>query len=225
MNVIPNVLAARYASPELVRLWSPEHKIVLERRLWLAVLRAQRELGVDVPDGVVDRLRAGRRPGGPRLDRRPRAGHPARREGADRGVQRPRRARARAQGPDQPRPHRERRAAADPAVAGAHPGPVGGGARPAGPARRRARRAGDGRAQPQRRRAGHHAGQAVRLGGRRDAGRVRPAGGAAGPLPAARHQGSDGHRAGHARPARRRRGQAGRAGAPGRARTWGSPPR
>ena len=51
---IPNVLAARYASPELVRLWSPEHKIVLERRLWIAVLRAQAELGVDVPDGVVD---------------------------------------------------------------------------------------------------------------------------------------------------------------------------
>ena len=34
-------------------LWSAEHKIVLERRLWLAVLRAQPELGVDVPDGVV----------------------------------------------------------------------------------------------------------------------------------------------------------------------------
>jgi adenylosuccinate lyase len=52
--VIPNVLAARYASLELVRLWSPAYKIVLERRLWLAVLRAQRELGVDVPDGVID---------------------------------------------------------------------------------------------------------------------------------------------------------------------------
>jgi adenylosuccinate lyase len=47
--VIPNVLAARYASPELVRLWSPEYKIVLERRLWIAVLHAQRDLGVDVP--------------------------------------------------------------------------------------------------------------------------------------------------------------------------------
>jgi len=47
--VIPNVLAARYASPELVRLWSPEHKVVLERQLWVAVLRAQRDLGVDVP--------------------------------------------------------------------------------------------------------------------------------------------------------------------------------
>jgi len=46
---IPNVLAARYASPSLVQLWSPEHKVILERRLWVAVLRAQAELGVDVP--------------------------------------------------------------------------------------------------------------------------------------------------------------------------------
>jgi len=50
----PNVLAARYASAPLVELWSPAHKVVLERRLWLAVLRAQRELGVDVPDGVIE---------------------------------------------------------------------------------------------------------------------------------------------------------------------------
>jgi adenylosuccinate lyase len=53
VTVIPNVLAARYASPPMVALWSPEHKVVLERRLWLEVLRAQRELGVDVPEGVV----------------------------------------------------------------------------------------------------------------------------------------------------------------------------
>jgi adenylosuccinate lyase len=50
---IPNVLANRYASAELAELWSPEHKIVLERRLWLAVLHAQAELGIDVPDGVI----------------------------------------------------------------------------------------------------------------------------------------------------------------------------
>ncbi|NJP67278.1 adenylosuccinate lyase [Streptomyces spiramenti] len=47
---IPNVLAGRYASEELARLWSPEHKVVLERRLWLAVLRAQRDLGIPVPE-------------------------------------------------------------------------------------------------------------------------------------------------------------------------------
>ncbi|WP_329105346.1 adenylosuccinate lyase [Micromonospora sp. NBC_01699] len=51
---VPNVLAGRYASAELVRLWSPEEKIRMERRLWLAVLRAQRDLGVALPDGVVE---------------------------------------------------------------------------------------------------------------------------------------------------------------------------
>ena len=56
--VIPDVLALRYASPELVKLWVPEHKVALERRLWIAVLRAQRDLGVDVPDGVVEAYEA-----------------------------------------------------------------------------------------------------------------------------------------------------------------------
>ncbi|BBH17246.1 adenylosuccinate lyase [Nocardioides baekrokdamisoli] len=51
---VPNVLAARYASKELAAIWSPEHKIVLERQLWIAVLKAQRELGIDVPDGVIE---------------------------------------------------------------------------------------------------------------------------------------------------------------------------
>ena len=51
---IPNVLASRYASDEMVAIWSPEAKIVAERRLWLAVLRAQAELGVEVPEGVVE---------------------------------------------------------------------------------------------------------------------------------------------------------------------------
>ena len=69
---------------------------------------------------------------------------------------------------------------------------------------------GDGRPVPQRRRAGDHARQAVRDGRRRAAGRARAARGPDRPLPAARHQGPDGHRAGHARPARRRRRQAGR---------------
>ena len=51
---VPNVLATRYAGADLVDIWSPEHKVVLERRLWIAVLLAQRDLGVDVPDGVVE---------------------------------------------------------------------------------------------------------------------------------------------------------------------------
>ena len=54
---VPNVLAARYASAEMVRLWSPEQKIVLERELWLAVLESQRDLGVAVPDDAIDAYR------------------------------------------------------------------------------------------------------------------------------------------------------------------------
>ena len=55
---VPNVLATRYAGAELAAIWSPEHKVVLERRLWIAVLKAQRDLGVDVPDGVVEAYEA-----------------------------------------------------------------------------------------------------------------------------------------------------------------------
>ncbi|WP_328990229.1 adenylosuccinate lyase [Kribbella sp. NBC_01245] len=51
---IPNVLASRYASLTMAELWSPEHKIVLERQLWLAVLSAQKDFGVAVPDGVIE---------------------------------------------------------------------------------------------------------------------------------------------------------------------------
>src|SRR5688500_2490400 len=55
---VPNVLATRYAGADLAAIWSPEHKIVLERRLWIAVLEAQRDLGVDVPEGVVEAYQA-----------------------------------------------------------------------------------------------------------------------------------------------------------------------
>ncbi|MBM0127252.1 adenylosuccinate lyase [Pimelobacter simplex] len=51
---VPNVLATRYAAADLTAIWSPEHKIVLERQLWIAVLKAQKDLGIDVPDGVVE---------------------------------------------------------------------------------------------------------------------------------------------------------------------------
>ncbi|KAA1430066.1 adenylosuccinate lyase [Mycolicibacter arupensis] len=50
---IPNVLATRYASTAMTDIWSPQAKIVAERRLWLAVLRAQSELGVPVPDQAI----------------------------------------------------------------------------------------------------------------------------------------------------------------------------
>lgn len=53
-----NVLASRYASQPMVDLWSTEGRVVMERHFWIALLEAQRELGIDVPDGVVDAYRA-----------------------------------------------------------------------------------------------------------------------------------------------------------------------
>ncbi len=53
-----NVLASRYASRPMAELWSPEAKVVMERELWIAVMEAQRELGVDIPDGVIEDHRA-----------------------------------------------------------------------------------------------------------------------------------------------------------------------
>ena len=53
-----NVLASRYASRPMVDLWLPETKVVMERELWIAVMEAQRELGVEIPDGVITDHRA-----------------------------------------------------------------------------------------------------------------------------------------------------------------------
>ena len=59
---VPNVLATRYASAAMRGIWSPERKILAERRLWLTVLEAQRDLGVDLggedPDRVLADYRA-----------------------------------------------------------------------------------------------------------------------------------------------------------------------
>jgi adenylosuccinate lyase len=57
---IPNVLAQRYASAQMVDLWSPTRKVVLERDLWIAVLRAQADLGLDVPPGTIEAYEAAR---------------------------------------------------------------------------------------------------------------------------------------------------------------------
>jgi adenylosuccinate lyase len=56
--VLPDVLASRYASQPMVELWSPERKVRLERELWIAVMQAQRALGVDIPSGAIDDYRA-----------------------------------------------------------------------------------------------------------------------------------------------------------------------
>ena len=51
---ISNVLANRYASPEMTAIWSPEDKIIMERKLWISVMKAQAALGVDVPAEAIE---------------------------------------------------------------------------------------------------------------------------------------------------------------------------
>jgi adenylosuccinate lyase len=50
---IPNILAHRYASQTICDLWSENGRIVLEREFWIAVLKAQRELGLAIPDEAI----------------------------------------------------------------------------------------------------------------------------------------------------------------------------
>lgn len=54
MNAIPNVLAGRYASGAMKSIWSAEGRIVLEREFWIAVMKAQKDLGLDIPQEAID---------------------------------------------------------------------------------------------------------------------------------------------------------------------------
>jgi adenylosuccinate lyase len=51
-------LAERYASAEMLRLWSPVTRYGLWRQLWLALAEAQQALGVDIPDDAIREMRA-----------------------------------------------------------------------------------------------------------------------------------------------------------------------
>lgn len=50
---IPNVLAERYATAAITDIWSPEGKIKLEREFWIAVMKGQRELGLEIPADAI----------------------------------------------------------------------------------------------------------------------------------------------------------------------------
>ena len=47
--MIPNVLAERYAAAQIRDIWSPEGRIILERDFWIAVMKAQQNLGLNIP--------------------------------------------------------------------------------------------------------------------------------------------------------------------------------
>ena len=48
-----SVLADRYASAAMREIFAPESKIIAERKLWIAVARAQSKLGHAIPDSVI----------------------------------------------------------------------------------------------------------------------------------------------------------------------------
>ncbi len=50
----PNILAERYASENLKDVWSTRGKIILEREFWIAVMKAQRALGLAIPDEAIN---------------------------------------------------------------------------------------------------------------------------------------------------------------------------
>lgn len=51
---IQNVLAERYASTPILALFSEENKVRLERGLWITVMQAQRDLGLNIPQSHID---------------------------------------------------------------------------------------------------------------------------------------------------------------------------
>ncbi len=46
-------LAERYASAEMLALWSPQRRYVTWRRIWLALAEAEHELGADIPSSAL----------------------------------------------------------------------------------------------------------------------------------------------------------------------------
>jgi len=51
--VNPNILSQRYATPEINQIFSEKGKILLERQLWLSILKAQKKLGYSIPEEAI----------------------------------------------------------------------------------------------------------------------------------------------------------------------------
>jgi adenylosuccinate lyase len=49
----PNTLAERYASAEVTSIWSATGKIQLERDFWIALMKSQSLLGIDIPNEAI----------------------------------------------------------------------------------------------------------------------------------------------------------------------------
>ena len=48
-----SIVGKRYASSQMQNIWSAETKVLKERELWIAVMRAQAKLGLDISSEVI----------------------------------------------------------------------------------------------------------------------------------------------------------------------------
>ena len=53
-NTYESPLASRYASPEMLYIFSPDKKFTTWHRLWIALTRAEMELGLPITQGQID---------------------------------------------------------------------------------------------------------------------------------------------------------------------------
>jgi len=53
-QMIPDILASRYVSEEMKQNWSMHNKVLLERDFWLAVMHAQKDLGISIPEEALE---------------------------------------------------------------------------------------------------------------------------------------------------------------------------
>ena len=49
----PNILSKRYATPEINQIFSEKGKTLLERELWLTILKTQKKLGYPIPEEAI----------------------------------------------------------------------------------------------------------------------------------------------------------------------------
>src|SRR5688572_16632136 len=50
-------LVSRYASPEMVAIWSPPHRYSTWRRIWIALAESQKQLGLPITDSQIRAMR------------------------------------------------------------------------------------------------------------------------------------------------------------------------
>ena len=58
MDGFDHPLAGRYASPEMLAVFSPRRRYTTWRRLWLALAESERELGLAIPAEAIEQMRA-----------------------------------------------------------------------------------------------------------------------------------------------------------------------